>query len=55
MHHVIKDMEDWLKAFDDDSDGYKDVDAIECIKKALCELEKYYTEHDNEDLRERSY
>lgn len=47
MDHVIEDMKDWLRAFDDDTDAYKDEDAIECIKKAMAELEKYYTHHDN--------
>lgn len=54
MEHVIKDLEDWLRAYDHDSDGFKDYDAIECIKKALNELEKYYTEHDNDDFGEGS-
>lgn len=48
MDHVIEDLKDWLRAFDDDTEGYKDENAIECIQKALQELEKYYTHYDNE-------
>lgn len=48
MDHVIESMNEWLRAYDDDTDGYKDEDAIACIKNALEELEKYYTEYDNE-------
>lgn len=48
MDHVIESMKDWLRAFNHDSEGFKDTDAIECIQKALEELEKYYTEYDNE-------
>lgn len=47
MDHVIEDMKDWLRVYDSDTEGYKDENAIECIKKALEELEKYYTHYDN--------
>lgn len=47
MNHVIEDMKDWLEAFHHEGEGYRDNDAIECIEKALAELEKYYTEYDN--------
>ena len=54
VDHVIESLQDWLRVYDHDSDGYKDHDAIECIKKALEELEKYYSHYDNEDTRGRS-
>lgn len=47
MDHVTTDMKDWLRAFNHDGDGFKDEDAVQCIQKALAELEKYYTHYDN--------
>lgn len=51
MERVIRDLEEWLGAFNHESEGFKDKDAIKCIQNALVELEKYYTEYDNEDFR----
>lgn len=40
MDHVIGSMKSWLCTFEDFEP--KDEQAIECIKKAIRELEKYY-------------
>ncbi|MEK4023503.1 hypothetical protein [Sporosarcina sp. FSL W7-1283] len=50
MDHVIEDMKEWKRAFEHDNDGHRDEDTLHCIKKAIDELEKYYTHHDNERL-----
>ncbi|MEV9639678.1 hypothetical protein ABZ756_03145 [Mammaliicoccus sciuri] len=49
MNNVIDDLKDWLQAFNHESYGYKDTDAITCIQNAIAELEKYHTHYDNEN------
>lgn len=51
MDHVINSLQEWLSIYENESDGFEDENAVECIKKALGELEKYYTHYDNEDFR----
>lgn len=50
MNDVIRDLEDWLRVFEGVGDN-RDETAVKCIKKALNELERYFDEYDNEDLR----
>lgn len=50
MDNVIDDLQGWLNAYNHETDGYKDLDAINCIKKALAELDRYYTDYEDERL-----
>ena len=42
MEHVIDSLREWIRVFEERPEDAKDPKAIECIEKAIKELNKYY-------------